>query len=56
MPIWRVPGKIIGQDGPIVFVWHVGQFVKAYSCRVQPIEEYTSVSYKEGKNMETHGN
>ena len=36
------------------FTWHGGQYVKAHSCRVQPIEEYTSVSSRKEKNMETN--
>ena len=52
-PRWRGPGKVIGQDGSVVFIRNGGQYVKAHSCRVQPIEEYTSVSSREEKNMET---
>ena len=51
-PRWREPGKVIGQDGPAVFIRHGGKYVKAHSCRVQPIEECTSVSSREEKNME----
>ena len=53
-PRWRGPGKVIGQDGSVVFIRHGGQYVKAHSCGVQPIEEYTSVSSREEKNMETN--
>ena len=48
------PGKVIGWDGSVVFIRHGGQYVKAHSCRVQPIEEYTSVSSREEKNIETN--
>ena len=53
-PRWRGSGKVIGQDGSVVFIWHGGQYVNARSWRVQLIQEYTSVSSREEKNMETN--
>ena len=53
-PRWKAPGKIIGQDGTVAFIRHEGQYVKAHSCRVQPLEECTFVSSREEKNMETN--
>nr|CAB3262901.1 uncharacterized protein LOC100184952 [Phallusia mammillata] len=32
---WRGPGKVLGQDGAVVFIRHGGQFIKAHVCRVQ---------------------
>ena len=53
-PRWRGPGKVIGQECPVVFIWRGGQCVKAHSYRLQPIEKYTSVSSREETNMETN--
>ena len=53
-PRWKGPGKVIGHDGPVVFIRHGGQYVKAHSCRVQPTEEYTSLSSREEENVETN--
>ena len=53
-PRRRGPGKVTGQDSPVVFIWYGGQYVKAHSCRMQPIEEYTSIGTREGENMETN--
>ena len=32
---WRGPGKVIGQDGVIVFVRHGGQVIKVHVCRLK---------------------
>ena len=31
---WRGPGKVIGQDGKIVFIRHGGQLVRVATCRI----------------------
>ena len=33
--VWKVPGWVLGQDGPVVFIWHGLHYIKAHSCRVQ---------------------
>ena len=33
---WRGPGRVVGQDGPVVFVRHGSRYVKAHICHVQP--------------------
>ena len=32
---WKGPGKVIGQDGPVVFIRHGGFYIKVHCCRVQ---------------------
>ena len=32
---WKGPGKVIGQDGPVVFVRHGGHYVKVHCTRIQ---------------------
>ena len=32
---WKGPGKIIGQDGPVVFIRHGGHYVKIHCSRIQ---------------------
>ena len=32
---WKGPAKVIGQDGPVVFIRHGGQLVKAHICHIQ---------------------
>ena len=38
-PRWKGPAKVIGQDGPVVFIRHGGKHIKAHSCRVQLVKE-----------------
>ena len=33
---WRGPGRVLGQDGPVVFVRHGSSDVKVLICLVQP--------------------
>ena len=33
---WRGPGRVLGQDGPVVYVRHGSCYVKAHICHVQP--------------------
>ena len=32
---WKRPGKVIGQDGPVVFIRHGGHYVKVHCSRIQ---------------------
>ena len=32
---WKGPGKVVGQDGPVVFVRHGGFYIKVHCSRVQ---------------------
>ena len=32
---WKGPAKVIGQAGPVVFIRHGGQLVKAHICHIQ---------------------
>ena len=32
---WKGPGKVIGQDGPVVFIRHRGFYIKVHCCRVE---------------------
>ncbi|XP_078490921.1 uncharacterized protein LOC144747058 [Ciona intestinalis] len=43
-PLWRGPVKVLGQDGPVVFLRHGGQYVKVHSCRVTKVNEPHLVS------------
>ena len=36
---WRGPGKVIGYDGPVVFVRHGGSLVRVHRCRLRKFEE-----------------
>ena len=38
-PRWKGAAKVIGQDGPVVFIRHGGKHIKAHSCRVQLVKE-----------------
>ena len=33
--MWKGSAKVIGHDGPVVFIRHGGQFVKARICHIQ---------------------
>ena len=33
---WKGSGRVLGQDGPVVFVRHGSHYVKVHICRVQP--------------------
>ena len=39
---WKGPAKVIGQDGPVVFIHHGGQLVKAHICRIQSTNPHKS--------------
>ena len=32
---WKGPGKVVGQDGPVVFIRHGGHYVKVHCSRIQ---------------------
>lgn len=36
---WKGPGKVIGQDGVVVFVRHGGQIVRVHVCRLKKVGE-----------------
>ena len=33
--MWKGPSKVLGQDGPVVFLRHGSHYIKAHVCRVQ---------------------
>ena len=39
---WKGPAKVIGQDGPVVFIRHGGQLVKAHICNIQSTNPHKS--------------
>ena len=39
---WKGPAKVIGQDGPVVFIRHSGQLVKTHICQIQSTNPYKS--------------
>ena len=39
---WRGPGKVIGQDGVVVFVRHGGQLVRVHVCRLRKVKDETT--------------
>ena len=39
---WKGPAKVIGQDGPVVFICHDGQLVKAHICHIQSTNPHKS--------------
>ena len=39
---WKGPSKVIGQDGPVVFIRHGGQLVKAHICHIQSTNPHKS--------------
>ena len=47
-PKWKGPAKVLGQDGPVVFLHHGTRHTKAHVCRVQPIEN--SINEKNDKD------
>ena len=32
---WKGPGRVFGQDGPVVYIWHGLYYIRAHSCQVQ---------------------
>ena len=36
-PEWKGPGKVLGQDGSVLFIRHGSRYVKVHLCRVQPV-------------------
>ena len=36
---WKGPAKVLGQDGPVVFIRHGSRYIKAHVCRVQPVHQ-----------------
>ena len=48
-PKWKAPAKVLGQDGPVVFLRHGTRHIKAHVCRVQPIEN--SMNEKNDKDQ-----
>ena len=39
---WKGPAKAIGQDGPVVFIRHGGQLVKAHICHIRSTNPHKS--------------
>ena len=39
---WKGPAKVIGQDGPVVFIHHGGKLVKAHTCHIQSTNPHKS--------------
>ena len=39
---WKGPAKVIGQDGPVIFIRHGGQIVKAHICHIQSTNPHKS--------------
>ena len=39
---WKGPAKVIGQDGPVVFIRHGGQLVKAHIRHIQSTNPHKS--------------
>ena len=36
-PEWKGPGRVLGQNGPVVFICHRSHYIKAHNSQVQPI-------------------
>lgn len=56
---WRGPGKVIGQDGKVVFVRHGSQLIRVASCRAiktHPDAGAPDKTCKEEMSKETDGN
>ena len=32
---WEGPGRVLGQDGPVVFIWHDLHYIRSYPYQVQ---------------------
>ena len=47
-PKWKGPAKVLGQDGPVVFLRHGTRHIKAHVCRVQSTEN--SINEKNDKD------
>ena len=47
-PKWKGPAKVLGQDGPVVFLRHGTRHIKAHVCRVQLNEN--SINQKNDKD------
>ena len=35
---WKGPAKVLGQDGPVVFLRQGSDYIIAHLCRIQPVE------------------
>jgi transposase InsO family protein len=47
---WRGPGKVIGQDGVVVFLRHGGQLVRAHVCRLKKVIEEAQTKQKNSRD------
>ena len=50
---WRGPGKVIGQDGKIVFIRHGSKIVRVASCRVIKCHQQSAANPDQAENKET---
>ena len=54
-PEWKDPAKVLGQDGPALFLRQGTRYIKAYVCRVQSIES-PSIQYTNPENSQRNSN
>ena len=50
---WRGPGKVIGQDGKLVFIRHGSKTVRVASCRVIKCHQPSAANPDQAENKET---
>ena len=52
---WKGPAKVLGRDGPVLFLHQGTKYKKARVCRVQPIKS-TSIQYIIPENSQNNSN
>ncbi len=52
--VWRGPGKVIGQDGKIVFVRHGNVYVRVHPCRLTKVGEEFQKTSESGEHCSVH--
>ena len=52
---WKGPAKVLGRDGPVLFLHQDTKYKKARVCRVQPIKS-TSIQYIIPENSQNNSN
>ena len=52
---WKGPAKVLGQDGPVVFLRHGSRYIKAHTCRVQHTKPFIQSDTKETPSAKKDG-
>ena len=50
--VWKGPGKVIGQDGVVVFVRHGSQLIRVHVCRLKKVVEREQEEESNAENVD----